>query len=765
MKEENTLQKELDLLKKQVDDYINELIRSVKLYNPLDILYYLKSMEMVPTVADYDDRTLLIKQNPEQTSMIQYFTSLLTAINVNEYNNNEVNESVIYNFIDKYQKIMSLMHQYFFLYSKSEEFKNSHRESEIDYIYNRFIYSKVTGKRYHCFEKNFYKSMLKPHIEEIEKIFDLDNTSFFDGIDQIMKKSSGSSFFKGIEILKNVMDELDDHNISLNEAADQFISEEAREEIAEAFSVGQYRINHKKIWNSSIMDSLSLCLGDNSIFINGDYCAWPINNTLHKYRPLLKFNDEYYCFDYYNFVDNFYRTMYKAIISKDKQYAQIWQKIQKEVTENKVGELFDRIFSNAKIYRDNYFFVNGEKSSRSENDLIVIYNDVMFVIEVKAGNYTPDNPFVNFSSHRKTITDLIEKPDEQCIVVLHYLEKYKEIYDENNNLKCLIDITNYNNIFCLSVTLENFNEISSIIEKFENINFTKGNFLISIDDLNIYADYFENNPYLFLDYLIYRSKGTNYKKLYVNDELDYLGLYLSYRDFNEEIEYKIKEEKLENITEVFFEDARLELDLYYDSRQTSKTLPKPKPAWIDKDMEMLINLVIKSKHYKKKELISLLYEAAYQTHLITNNYLENLISRVKFADKKVIDDMFVSTITINSSEISMVFPYNKLSNKIIEKAKMRSLAKLKLNHLADSYIIFIESNKKKMIQKIKIEFVEYKDVQNRNQKKLDEIGKELFNIRKSSLMQKLNVKVYPDDEKCPCGSNKSYEECCKSKGL
>lgn len=422
------MENELNLLKKQVDEYISELIESVKSYNPLEILYYLKSMEMIPSVASYDDRTLLIRQDPEQTNMIQYFTSLLIAVNVEEYMNKEVDESIIHKLMDKYKKIVSSMHQYFLIYSKSEEFKKSHSETEIDYIYNRFIYSKVTGKRYYCFEKNFYKMMLTPHIQEISKVFDLDKISFFDGIDKIMEKSSGSSFLKGIEILKDVMDELDEQNISLSEATDQIISEETREELAESFSVGQYKINHNKIWNSSLLDSISLSLGENSIFINGNYCGWSINNTLNKYRPLLKFNDAYYCFDYYNFVDNFYRTIYKAIVNKDKQYTQIWQKIQKDVTENKVGEIFNRIFSNAIIYRDNYFFPNGDKSSRSENDLIVIYNDAMFVIEVKAGNYTPDNPFVNFSSHRRTITDLIEKPDKQCIAVLRYLEQCITIF-------------------------------------------------------------------------------------------------------------------------------------------------------------------------------------------------------------------------------------------------------------------------------------------------------------------------------------------------
>ena len=191
------------------------------------------------------------------------------------------------------------------------------------------------------------------------------------------------------------------------------------------------------IWNNQLLDSLSLHFGENKIFFEGNYSGWPINNTLHKYRPILKFDDSYCCFNYYNFVDNFYRTIYKAIIKNDKQYTQKWQIKQKEITETYVANIFKRIFPDAIVLQDNYFFINGIKSNRSENDLIVSFDKSLFIIEVKAGNFTPDNPFVNFSSHKKSITDLIEKPDEQCTALLSYLEKHQEIYNESNDVKYL----------------------------------------------------------------------------------------------------------------------------------------------------------------------------------------------------------------------------------------------------------------------------------------------------------------------------------------
>ena len=57
--EVNMLNTNLNSLKNEIDDLINELIKSVKQYNPIDLLYYLKSMEMAPTASKYSEETLI----------------------------------------------------------------------------------------------------------------------------------------------------------------------------------------------------------------------------------------------------------------------------------------------------------------------------------------------------------------------------------------------------------------------------------------------------------------------------------------------------------------------------------------------------------------------------------------------------------------------------------------------------------------------------------------------------------------------------------
>ena len=108
------LNKTMQSLKKEIDDSIKDLVNIIKLYKPVELLYYLKSMEMVPDISEFHEDTLLIKQDRMQTNMIEYFINLLTVFNISDFKNMDVNESIVYDLKSKYMNIMALMHQYFF---------------------------------------------------------------------------------------------------------------------------------------------------------------------------------------------------------------------------------------------------------------------------------------------------------------------------------------------------------------------------------------------------------------------------------------------------------------------------------------------------------------------------------------------------------------------------------------------------------------------------------------------------------------------------
>ena len=81
-----------------------------------------------------------------------------------------------------------------------------------------------------------------------------------------------------------------------------------------------------------------------------------------------------------------------------------------------------------------------------ENDILILYDNNIFIIEVKSGSFTPELAINDLESHKKSLQDLIKKANEQqdklekCLIE----KKRVSIYDSNNkrnrNKKAEIEI-------------------------------------------------------------------------------------------------------------------------------------------------------------------------------------------------------------------------------------------------------------------------------------------------------------------------------------
>ena len=56
-----------------------------------------------------------------------------------------------------------------------------------------------------------------------------------------------------------------------------------------------------------------------------------------------------------------------------------------------VENIFQSLLPHCLTYRSNYYPINNSMKQAAENDLIVLYDDVLIIVEVKAGSfvYTP----------------------------------------------------------------------------------------------------------------------------------------------------------------------------------------------------------------------------------------------------------------------------------------------------------------------------------------------------------------------------------------
>ena len=295
-----------------------------------------------------------------------------------------------------------------------------------------------------------------------------------------------------------------------------------------------------------------------------------------KYKPLIKIEDEYYILLQQRFYDNFDKIaiqgMCENLASKKKQ--EIRERYTANV-EKVVADYFSKILNCKEIYTNNYYDYD---KKIIENDILILYDNNIFIVEIKSGSFTPELATNDLDSHKKSLQDLIKKANEQqdnlekCLI-----EKKKiSIYDSNNkrnrNRKTEIEVNEDTRIFKIIITAEAFNDIEARIDKVKLISLSKNTLVLCLDDLRVYSDYFKQHPCYFIQYLLQRKKAIGNKNVDLYDELYHLGMWIEYNYYNERINQQvdnlIKEENIEQELEsvsICGEDWMKELDEYYNS--------------------------------------------------------------------------------------------------------------------------------------------------------------------------------------------------------
>ncbi|MGI6755167.1 MAG: YecA family protein [Atopobiaceae bacterium] len=208
----------------------------------------------------------------------------------------------------------------------------------------------------------------------------------------------------------------------------------------------------------------------------------------------------------------------------------------------------------------------------------MLYEDTLFVVEVKAGSFVYTPPFVDYEAHVKSYKSLLEKADHQCGRTSRYIkthscssDKVLPLLDAKGKVKERIDFSRVADIFELSITIDNINSFAARAERMSFLNLRCGAISISLDDLMVYRDYFSNAED-FITYLKKRKKASHNKRLALWDELDHLGMYAFHDDYSDFVDSFTDGYKL------IFDEYRKPIDDFYQ-RLGPKTAPVGQLKW------------------------------------------------------------------------------------------------------------------------------------------------------------------------------------------
>ena len=175
-----------------------------------------------------------------------------------------------------------------------------------------------------------------------------------------------------------------------------------------------------------------------------------------------------YAFLYYALFDNIYRNIQKGIMQRKLEYLEDWKEKQTQASEEMVKELFLKLLPGAEAHVSNYYPVKSSLKKTNENDIIITYQNNLFVIEVKAGSFPSTPPITDFEAHTKAYRKLAEVADSQCSRTVEYIANHApaQFYDHEKNPTFLLPGPNtFDDVFTFSVTVDNFNEFAAKAEK------------------------------------------------------------------------------------------------------------------------------------------------------------------------------------------------------------------------------------------------------------------------------------------------------------
>lgn len=733
----------------EINSKIGQIKTKILLCDPVKLLSFSADMGLMPMMHSTSEFNLSVGDIPV-TRATEYIQSIFVSSPKMYIPESEGDPSErFFSIISEIEELHQLMQEFTFCWgARLNELRPDIDDDTKAYLIELQIMYGVRGQRYQVFEVPYFEKLLSVHDEVFLELFGMNSSQIIAGIEKL-QYSLTQRKLDVVKKLGNFFDKYGERELNSLDFCPHDLKSVGTDFYNKFFGTKLREVVEITNWTKVFVDELSWEQDATRNFFEQEFSGWPIIDLPIFKRPFIKINDLSYCFDYYCFVDYFYRAIQKTVTRLKPTYQ--WSDRQQFASERMVEQLFKKILPGSTTYLANYYPLNGSIKKMAENDLIVIYDDILIIVEVKAGSFVYTSPLNDFDSHIKSYKTLIEKADLQCFRTREYLENQKtaNLYHEDGTEKVIINLDQISSIYTVSVTIDNINILAAKAEKVKFLELKSHSISIAVDDLMVYAEYF-NSPLLFLHFLQQRNLATQEPKLALNDELDHLGMYIAHNC------YSMQVDTISKNGIGFFVGYREDLDEYFGKLYHKLLIPK-------KPLQNIPNLFM--------EIIDYLESQAIPSRSYIANYFLNFAQDAKIDLCNTID-----CVLKRQKQVHMIIPFNAsgvgdslrytcvvnqegVSKKSDVWKREYTLANLCWNKENDRHLIDIYFDNQGRFIKVTLKRYVPQDIKKYETEKIHNMGKDLAMKRMENYRHSNNSKI-GRNQLCPCGSGKKYKKCC-----
>jgi len=754
------------------DNRVRKIRELVKTFEPLRLLQYgfhnfRQSFHENKSTISTDLNTSMAMR------MIDYIQSVIVSTPPHESREREFDQKT---WDELLLEVKKLYHEQltFHIYH-SAHLKTTQEKYDLEYdsyyVKAQTLWANVRGDRYMYYHITHLRDLLTVHNDIFEDIFGISSDKFIKGIELIQQSLSegvpkvAAEFDRFRKVSTKEVSEMlhsgAEPSKSLPELMKEVVQKNNWQEwqdsiLGRVFEFDLFDVQKIADFPVSLLKELSWAPGQNEdFFAPGEYAGWPLRVMPVQVRPFLCVNGRYYCFELLNLMDNLYRVLQRVIIRLRPEYKEKWNERQKQISEELPFKLLTKLLPNATTYRSVYHqWATGKFGELNwcETDGLIIFDDHLLVVEIKAGAFTHSPPATDFPAYMSSIKELVLKPATQAKRFVEYLRSKDEVmlYDDDHKTIVKLRHTQFRHITACCVTLDQFTTLAAQAESLQPIGTDLQGFPIwpiSVDDLRVYADIFDS-PLIFAHFLEERQRAFKSPALKATDELDHLCLYMKH---NRYVSYAEDFYESEAPRWVGYLD---DLDKYFHDIRCSPDKAKKPAQTLPSGLSEIIRILEMKEKPGRCKIARDLLDMAGDTRNSFDASIKDVLARQKNKGH-IIPFSLLSGISI-----TVFCEQDGLSSSNDAWKRDYVLATLVRSKDCERLLLNLYFDAKNRLIDADYVYLTLDDVPESNRMKIQE---------KSERQRKHFIAAYLKDslkknvgrnEICPCGSDRKYKRCC-----
>ena len=628
------------------------------------------------------------------------------------------------------------------------------------------LWMNVRGERYHIHERQALEDVISPHSDVLLQLFGIDSQTLVAALDRLLHKLTAGLNDVAIglkEFQETVLNRLSELATERPDAEfevlrttafeDPELSARRDELFGELFGVDLFDIDKVTGLPAALVDTLAWSPGeDQDFFAPGDFRGWPLRVWPTMKRPFIRLGGRVLAFDVFALFDNLYRVLQRVIFRLAPDYKETWNTRQMALSEALPFRYLKRLLPGARALRPVFYRTRSGSGVTEwhECDGVLICDDHLFIVEVKAGAFTYTSPATDLPAHIASLQNLVRNPAVQGKRFLEYLESAPDvpISDDSHNEIGRLSRADFRHVTVCAVTLDPFTELAARGRHLRRVGVDVGEdavWVFSIDDLRMYADLFDN-PLVFLHFVEQRMRAAQSELVDVNDELDHFGLYLRENNYSMYAANLVQSES----THLTFDGYRTPIDEYYSAVFRGEEAAPPRQKIAARLAEIIKYLGTSSLRGRSQTVSFLLDMSGAYRETIANAIEQQLRDNAALGR--------VKPLSTYGNHAFTLFTWSPPVSRDAVFAREHTMAVLAAAGETSRLLLELEYSDQDTVTAVHWRRLSLTDLPHAEVARIQTKAAAL-RVQRVAAARKRG-KIGPNDP-CPCGSGRKYKRCCR----